>query len=583
MDLVQKWISKNKQSIIKDSKNILSKKLMLIGLILIPSILFVLYVGAFYQPMDNLDQTKILLINEDQKEFSKTIENTLLATNAYKFSTANYAYALTQIQEGKAYGAIVIPSGTSDRISEGKNVEIFFVVDEQQSYIVARVLNSYFSAAIDKINLKIKEQTLSETSNALNLISTQEKTSALALNQLNLGTQKIIQGEEEIKSSTQKISEYTNEISLANNTLSDALYGGGTSQNKLINGLTDAKSASIAISNGAGQLYPLSDSLTAIINSDSNISTSNKTTLLYLIAAQKSGLLQIKSGADALSSGLLTARAGVNQAQNGMYLAADNAQKISSETKTLAYNTEKVSQGVTELINGNNKVLNGEELLKEKEQKLAEQLVTASSTLENSPKITLDIREANKNNYGTFFATAFIILGLFLGAASGYAFLKTSKIKNEAIFSIIIAAMQTVVITVFYILMNFPSNGGIISLFFLLLIINLVFVSICRGIALIISNDFDFAHLQLYSPIVSLLAVFMISSGGTLWPQQTLNPPFDLFTPFIPFNYAVSATKINTLGGIIPLTQIGLLIIFAVIFTLLPIAKEVIQKRFLSN
>jgi len=97
--------------------------------------------------------------------------------------------------------------------------------------------------------------------------------------------------------------------------------------------------------------------------------------------------------------------------------------------------------------------------------------------------------------------------------------------------------------------MGFPAKFGIERLFLILLLTSITFLFLARALTSFFGSQLKSESLQVLSPVLSLLAIFMMSSGGAVWQQHTLNEPFPQFASFIPFNYATGAIRACSLAG----------------------------------
>lgn len=562
------------------------------GLLLIPSLVFVLYVGAFYQPLDNMKNTPVLLVNMDGGETAAQIEGSILGTNLYQFRRTSYEYAQASIQAGKEWAAIVIPGGFSERLERGEDAELVLLVDGQQSYIVTRVLMPTFSALTERINAKYREGASQAIGEGLSAASTQERLSSGQLGAASEASGRLAAGSAGASVYSAAAAGASYELGFSGKAVSSSLKTVGYSADSLRvglitlgNGSTQITDGIATIKTGTAQAKTVHAALNAAINQSSTIAeglpdSASKTQLMSALSAARnysalegSGLSAIDRGAGQLYAGSAALQDGIWAAANGawrleqaIFLIHGAQVKLSGGNGELALSLSQISEGEGKISAGQAKISRGLSLISIKENTIGKSLSDASEYAMQMPEIRLKTYESNKTNYGTFFATAFVVLGLFFGSASAYVFCALTRAKRAVHPSVVFCVAQAAILLAAYLAMGFPARGGAEALFFIMLAISLTFLMMTRAIAYLIGDIFTSEHLQIMSPILSLLAVFMISSGGAMWPQHTLNEPFSAFTPFIPFFYSAMAVRASALGGDVPVFDLAALAVFCLAF-----------------
>ena len=577
------------------------KKPVLFGLLLLPCLIFLLYVGSYYNPLVNVSDTEILLCNLDGSEFSNTVQDAIVATNIFQFRTANYNDALVSVRSGKSWGMLVIPSDFTSRFEDNENPEIRIVLDDQQSYIVARVLASSFEVLGDRLNANLDEQYNQRIAEGLGTAASQSKLSSVQLGTLSGASSLLSSSSSQVALGTGTISQYLSELSLSEGKLASGLKQASSSASGLSGSLSQLGAASTTIQSSTASLKNATEQIIAANTAEQSylLSAINSTNLLSvsaeknatLLALQKaynlsvsqgSGLSTAKSGLATLysSQGLLStkldaASAGANSLSNSLYTAYQTQSKASSSTGQMSSSLSTSSDASSQIALGAEKISRAEGLLSQKDSKLSARLGDAANAASSAPKVTFLVAESNSvANYGTFFATVFIALGLFLGSVSAYVLCILEKLRRPFNATVIIAIAQCLLLLLLYLSMGFPVRGGADSLLAIMALASLLFALLVRAFCKALSPRINAGHLQIISPAMTLLAVFMLSSGGVIWPQHTLEWPFSLFAPYIPFNYAVSAIRASALGGDLPLGDISVLFAFAAAFILLAKAFE---------
>jgi len=581
---------------------VLARKLpVLIGLLLLPCLIFLLYVGSYYNPLVNVADTEILLCNLDGSEFSGQVQDAIMATNLFKFRVSNYDAALESVRSGKSWGLIVIPSDFSSRFEDNEGPEIRIILDDQQSYIVARVLASSFEVLGDRLNANLAAQYNGRIAEGLATASSQSQLSSTQLGTLSDASSQLSSSSAQVALGTGTISSYMSELSLSEGKIATGLKQASYSSGVLSSSLSQLSAASTTLQTSTGSLSTATGQiitsntaeqayLLSAINSTKALSDSaeKNATLLALqnaynlsvaqgngLATAKAGMATLYSSQGVLSSKLGSASTGANDLSNSLYKAYLSQSKASSQTGQASSALSTASGASSRIASGEGKVSTAADMLSQKDATLAGKLGDASNAAASAPTVTFQVNESNSvDNYGTFFATVFIILGLFLGSVSAYVLCSLEKLRRPFNACTIVIVLQCALLLALYISMGFPTRGGADSLFAVMLLSGLLFALLVRAFCKALAPKINASHLQIISPAMTLLAVFMLSSGGVIWPQHTLEWPFSIFAPYIPFNYAVNAIRVSALGGDLPLSDVAALFVFAAAFIVLAKAFE---------
>ncbi|MFA6328267.1 MAG: DUF3533 domain-containing protein [Candidatus Micrarchaeia archaeon] len=575
-----------------DASRFSGKWLMVLGLILIPALVFGLYVGAYYKPMDNMANTPVLVVNMDGGGIGASVENTILGTNAYQFRRATYQYAEQSISGGTEWAAIVIPEGFSDRIENGQDAQLELMVDDGRSYVATRVLSPTFTVLTERVNAALKDAAGKQVGIGLSHASFQEKMTSSQLGAAGSASGQIADAQGRLGAYTSTASSYSGEMASSGREIASNLRTAGYSADALRGGLVSlqegsaqVQSGALALKNGTGQLKAANAALSTSISQSLALAgtldnSSVKTQLLAALQAAStvsalesagiarldSGAASIYSGSSQVTSGLYTAASGAARLETGIFQLQDAQVRLSSSMGDEALSLGQVSEGQTAAAAGQEELSGGLQMLSSKQAKLASAIGKASDYSENLPTVALKVHESNKTDYGTFFATAFVALGLFFGAASAYLFCALTHAKRALPFAALFCLAQVLVLLGLYCCMGFPARAGIDALFLNMVFISGMFLMMTRAITYLMGDIFTSEQVQIMSPVLSLLAIFMISSGGAIWPQHTLNEPFSYFTPYIPFYYAVMAFRSSALMGAWPEGDIAVMLVFCVIF-----------------
>jgi len=578
------------------------------GLLLVPALVFLLYVGAFYQPMENARNTEVLFVNLDGGELSQAIESAILSSGVYNFKTASLDYATTEVNEARAWGALIIPAGFEDNLRSGNGAEIILLADDSRSYIISRTMQPTIMVLSSRLQEQILQNALDSAASGMDAASRQEAYSAQSLQALSAASSQLKEGQSDLISAESKMSDYGQELTSSNLKLQANLKSSVQAGRALTDGAGQLRdgagtlsSGLLVLNNGTTQLLTVNSKLNNVLASAYASAQSipdgvarNQTISLissaqYLSSAQNSGLQSLDSGTKTAYSGSQKLYSGLGTLTNGLGTLSDGlirikqAQLLSTASiADLALNTKTISTLSKDLESGIGQVGSSQSLLADKSSSLSFALSSGSDQL-GLGGINLRIVEANYADYGTFFATAFVSLGLFFGAASAYIFCSLSKLRHPTIWAFGFAILQSVILICVYALMSFPMRSGEYSLLAIMLLSSLVFLLMTRALVRIVSPIFEAHHLSLYSPILSLLAVFMISSGGAMWPQHTLQAPFNVFTPFIPMYYSVSATRASALAAVWPSSDLRVLVLSCAFLWILVELADHFRPKIISH
>ena len=562
--------------------------LIVLAIFFIPSGIFYLYVGAFQQPTVNMVNTPVLVVNLDNGTAGQAVEDAIFATGVYKFQRANYSYAANAVSDGEEWAAIVIPPGFSQRIDDGGDAQIVLLADDSTSYIVTRVLTPTIQTIVGGLDVGVKLNAINRTAEAEGQIAMQEEADAERMSMLSNASAQLGAGSGEISESLGSGAEGLSYVGSSEYGLASAVEEGASGAGALGQGLMSLYNGSESVANGTeslgsgtSQLVGLNGQLNGVIaQALAEAEASNSPALVEslkeaeaLSSAEYSGLSRANSsvasiakGARSLSSGLRTAADSTSTLADSLGEASDAVMYSASATEGASSSLLLASGSTAQVSSGAAAVSGSLGLVSDEESQLSSASSQVSAAAGSLPGISLVVEEENKADYGTFFATAFVILGLFLGGASAFLYSALSKLKRPLPFAMLLVLVQSVVLAAVYQGMGFPMREGEAAFVLVLFLSGAAFVLLTRLITTVISPNIAHEHLIYLTPTLSLLAVFMISSGGAIWPGYTLQPPFSALTPYIPFNYAVAGVRATALRGAFPAYDIAVLLAFCAAF-----------------
>ncbi len=268
--------------------------IIIIGVIILPLVYSLFYLGGFWDPYNSLSNVKVAVVNEDKcidnQCKGEQFTNELLKDGTFDFVEVSEEKAETGLVDEKYYAIIKIPSDfTKDLLSaseKNKNqATITYRPNTKSNYLASQIL----STAMKEIQMKVEASVTEEVVGTLttSLQSVPEK------------TQKISDGLETIYNGTVSLNSGTNTLKEGTTTLKN-------SYNKFDNGITTALS-------GSTKLYTLYGTFDDGINSAYNGAATLKQATDSL-PALVSGVNNLNSGATNLKTGIKNYTNSVNNA-----------------------------------------------------------------------------------------------------------------------------------------------------------------------------------------------------------------------------------------------------------------------------
>jgi ABC-2 type transport system permease protein len=169
--------------VIKEVKELVRDPKILLGMIIVPLIMFPLMGFAIQTSMETAEQsigkTAIALIDQDQGPIAANLENYL---NLFNFTVTrldeiSVDEALTQVQDSNLTNLVIVPSGFSKNITEGKTATLTVftpfkggagIAESTRSSAINSLLSNFEKAIIDqRINQGFPEANSTEILNPI--------------------------------------------------------------------------------------------------------------------------------------------------------------------------------------------------------------------------------------------------------------------------------------------------------------------------------------------------------------------------------------------------------------------------------
>jgi putative membrane protein len=292
----------------------LFSRIAIIGVIALPLIYSVLYLWAFWDPYQKVDNLPVAFVNMDKGGFDNNhihrnigleLQNEIAKKDVLKFSFTTLAEAQSGLENKKYYAYFIIPNNFTSNIlsvtgDHPQQAKIEVRIREASSVVAAKIVDRVAAEISENLSHKITQEYFDN-------VFIQSRGMVENLQKAVDGAGALNRGINSAKSGS---------LDLANG-LSDALSG----SKDLSTGLNSAVSGGKTVKNGL------------------NTATSGASSL-------KSGLAQLSNGADKLTTNLESAQTGANQIRDGLKKAAGSAATLSTYTQQAASGAKKLSAGL---------------------------------------------------------------------------------------------------------------------------------------------------------------------------------------------------------------------------------------------
>jgi putative membrane protein len=320
-----------------------------LAVIMIPVMYSAMFLGAFWDPYDKLNDLPVAVVNSDQgtnyegekMHIGEDFAEKLKESSNFKFSFVDKAEAVAGLKDNTYYMAIEIPENfsaqtttlTSEQPTPG---HIVFMPNESYNFLAAQIGNT----AIEKMKNELsKEVTKAYTQTVFEQINTL----ADGLSQASDGASEIATGTDSAKNGAALIEENLSKLASGSLTMQSGISKLVEGSGKLETGVVDMEKGSDTLSSGLSQLSAASGKLE------------------QGAAQAKQGATQIAAGLQQSAAGATKVEAGAQSLANGLEqyvkdhpeLAEDaNLQQLVAVSKQVASGANSVKQGQDQLSTG---------------------------------------------------------------------------------------------------------------------------------------------------------------------------------------------------------------------------------------
>ena len=529
-------------------------RIAIVAVILVPLFYGALYLKAFWNPYEKMDQVPVAVVNLDEGYYENNEDNnigdelvtTLKSDDHLKWEFVDAKDAENGLNQKKYYASLTVPADFSTKIysvdgDSPTSATLVYRSREASNYLATTITDSVSNKVTDALSHKITAKYLDNIFMNLRSTATDLTKAKNASIQLVGGLDSIYSGAISINSGLTSANDGSSQLVTGLNTLS-------ANQTKLTDGLSLSVDGTNQLKVGAesvsGGLAQGQAALSAYIATNSTASEN-----LYLkglssaLTASKNGQAQIISGLGTMATQLEVAKTG--------------SAKLASGSSQLSAGATTLNNGITELANGSTTLSSGINQAKDGMSELSDKLAsgadeaTASTNIEkttaqtevmSSPvSMTVDSYDLVAN-YGSGFAPYFISLALWVGGLLSFFvidFTKRPKTKKIAMIKYGILATLGTAQAILLGLVLQHSLGLIVTnpwqFYAFIILISLTFMAIIQLLVQHLENTGRY--------LAILLLILQLASAAGTFPKETLPSFFQIISPVLPMTYSVSGLR----------------------------------------
>lgn len=410
----------------QDKKTKIMKVAVILGILILPLIYSIVYLGGFWDPYGNLEGIPVALVNEDkcEKDCKGTeLIDQLTDAATFKFDVVSKKKAEKGLLNKKYYAVITIPSDFTESFTKASTKDrheatITYSPNKKTSYLASQIINSAMTKVQAKLRSQVTKQVVNTLTDNLNKVPEQTKQIENGLITISEGTNKLNSGANQLKNGTVTlntsykafdggINELTSGLNTLNtnyktlddgiNTLYDSVHN--TLLPQVTQSMTDLQKGVVQIKTGSNEITTTltkndyKNQINQFMDNTNQVYTALaamcdagqlpneslcKVAKAYTTADDEgtTGIQKLKAGTNGLLDGQAKVDAGINN-------LANNLSGISALTQGL--NT--LDESILKLKNGSSTVYSGITKLKEGANTLATNSAKISSginTLDSS-------------------------------------------------------------------------------------------------------------------------------------------------------------------------------------------------------
>ena len=420
-----------------DKKTKVMKVAIVIGILILPLIYSIVYLGGFWDPYGNLEGVPVALVNEDNCDKNckgEELVNKLTDAATFKFDVVSKKKAEEGLFDKKYYAVITIPSDFTDSFDKASTKErheavITYCPNKKTSYLASQIINTAMTKVQGELRSEVSKQVVSNLTDNLKSVPEQTKQIANGLNTISTGVNTLDEGALALKNGASALNTSykafdggINELTLGISNLQsnyknlddgiNKLYDNvhnilipsvTQNMNDLNSGVTNLKSASDTISNGLqnsdykNQINSFMDNTNAVYTALAQMCSAGQlnnqqlcgVALGYTSVADNgnTNLQNLKDGTNKFIYGQENISAGINLLSSKM----SGVSALVNGVNSLDANLLKIKNGSNSVYGGINKLNEGASSLSSNSAKVSDGINTLDSSLTTLKSGTSDL------------------------------------------------------------------------------------------------------------------------------------------------------------------------------------------------
>lgn len=422
------------------------KGIIIFGVLILPLIYSLVYLGGFWDPYGNLEGVPVALVNEDECEDScrsDELIDKLLDKGTFDFDVVSKEEGEYGLVNKKYYAVITIPSDFTSSFDKASTKErhgttITYAPNKKTSYLASQIINSAMTQVETELHAEVTKEVVDNLSSKLEEVPNQTSQISSGLSKLSAGSKELSDGTSTLKMGTSNLNTSykafdngINELTSGINTLNSNYKVLDDGINDLYNSVhtlvPNAKQQLEALQSGVSELKNGSNTLDEAITSgnykvqmnnffnntesvyvalanmcdsgsltDTNLCTVAKSYTFVNSQTGQSGIESLKSSSNMiidsenkLNDGINTlsnSLSGVNSLSNGLNALDDGVLKIKNGSSSVYAGINSLKEGASSLSVNSSKINAG-----------VNKLDTSVSALKNgSQDLNAGVNEAKK-------------------------------------------------------------------------------------------------------------------------------------------------------------------------------------------
>ena len=579
------FLQKEIMAILKNRKVLIP----VLAVMLIPILYSGLFLYAFWDPYQKLDELPVAVVNQDQGatldgkqvNIGAELVDNLKKNPNFKWQFVTHDEASQGLKDRSYYMMIEIPNNFSQKATTVLNktpekMEILFVPNESYNFLGAQIgstamekVKTLLSQNVTQEYMHVMTENLTKLANGSNLLSQ-------GMAQLNNGTSLLLEGLKGKTSDVKQLADGTHGILLGLQQLQNHVPELVNGTYQLYQGTATVSEKMGELAQGTGNLKAgtdqLSQNLTTLspqliqaVQSNALLSPQQKQQLIDAINKVNaggrnlsvhagyvaSGASDISEGANQLAAGTSKLNAGIQALPTGVAQLVSGQTKVDNGTQTLVQGWDTTVSGVASLNQGANQATAGSHTLNNGLNQAAN-LSPATQNMFSNPVDLKTEKYTTVPNYGTGFAPYFLSLGLYVGALllSIVLSLRTPVTVPKSAFSwfiskflilAVIGVIQALIADVILLGILKLQVQSVPAFVFVSVITALTFVTLIQFLVTVLDNPGRFVA-------IIILILQLTTSAGT-FPLELVPDALQAFNSWLPMTYSVSALKATISSG----------------------------------